>query len=149
MKFKIDRLEGQYQATPARLQEICQHLEALLAEIGKPAIVTRVTDPVDGESGVHRDFRAVDFRYQYCGVYPYPREQAEKIKDELNRAFPRKDRFQVCVLHSFQGGAYHYHVQIPLEWVTHEDLERRRLYVESLALAKAASERAHAPGEKA
>ena len=78
-------------------------------------IITRVTDAVDGESGVHPAKRAFDCRYQTSGGYYYTHEEAEMIRDKVNERFPRKDNRVTCMIHSFNGGMEHFHLQIPFD----------------------------------
>lgn len=131
MKFKQIHLEQQYEMLPSKLKEICEYFAKIsINHHGVMPVVTRILDPVAGESGVHQAYRAVDFRNQfYVGNSPrflYPMEVVEIIVDDINTKYPRKDGKLVCIHHSFKGGPFHWHLQIPIEWVTKE--ERGRIY---------------------
>lgn len=91
-------------------------------------MVTRVSDPVEGESGVHPMFRAVDFRNEYTEngskKWLYPVEVVDYIVLTLNVKYPRDDGKFVAKHHSFKHGPFHYHLQIPVEWVTPQEFKR-------------------------
>lgn len=128
MKFKRPHLKAQYEASPQKLLEVCEAFNQLSLKEGIEPVVTRVTDPVEGESGVHRQHRAVDFRNEFFDGKTkrrlYPIETVEHILDSLNNKFPRKDNRVVAIHHSFKGGAFHFHLQIPASWVTQEEFKR-------------------------
>lgn len=121
MKFKQAHMEEQYKQRPAKLKEVCEYFEELANECGREAVVTRVTDPVEGESGVHPAGRAVDFRNEVRGdavtVFLFTPEQADAIVKKINEKYPRPDKKPVCLHHSFNEGCLHFHVQIPAYWV--------------------------------
>lgn len=129
MKFKSATIMQQYEILPEKLKEICDEFDKLAKDNGITAIVTRVSDPVEGESGVHLDHRAVDFRNQYNNgtslVCLFPMELVEEIVETINTLYVRQDKYKTIIHHSFNGGMYHFHLQIPYGWVT--DLDRRRI----------------------
>jgi len=116
MKFKEPHMEAQFLSRPLRLLEVCKEFEDLSEAFGIEPVVTRVTDPVEGESGVHPAGRAVDFRDEHDGVLMYTDAQTAAIVEYLNKKFERGDGKPVCLHHSFQGGQYHWHLQTPIEW---------------------------------
>ena len=128
MKFKQPQYESQFEALPEKLREICYDFEQLSVKNAVIPVVTRVTDPVHGESGVHPQHRAVDFRNQYSdgkvNRWLYPQETVQEIVETLNKKYPRTDGKLVCIHHSFAGGPFHYHVQIPYAWLTEDEKER-------------------------
>ncbi len=113
MIFKEPQMQAQYEARPAILKQICDDFCALSQDYGIEPVVTRVTDPVPGESGVHPQGRAVDFRDQHEGGFLYTDEQKAAILAELNRKYPRNDGRETVISHSFQGMPFHFHLQIP------------------------------------
>ena len=121
-------MKEQYDACPAKLLEVCEAFNQLSLKEGIEPVVTRVTDPVEGESGVHLQHRAVDFRNEYQdgkeNRWLYPIETVEYIIDTLNRRFPRSDKRSVAIHHAFRGGRYHFHLQIPIVWLTEEEFKR-------------------------
>ena len=128
MKFKKPHIKAQYDASPKKLLEVCEAFNQLSLKEGIEPVVTRVTDPVEGESGVHRAHRAVDFRNEFfdgkAKRWLYPIETVEHIVDALNKKFPRKDGKPVALHPSFKNGAFHFHLQIPAVWVTKEEFNR-------------------------
>lgn len=128
MKFKKPHMKEQYEACPQKLLDVCEAFNQLSLKEGIEPVVTRVTDPVAGESGVHIQHRAVDFRNEYHdgkeNRWLYPIETVEYIVDTLNKRFPRDDKRLVAIHHSFKGGKYHFHLQIPIVWLTKEEFKR-------------------------
>ncbi len=120
MIFKAEHMESQYRERPKRLKEIIEFFDAICESRGKEAVITRVTDPVDGESGVHPAGRAVDCRnetrYKTECAFLFSLAEAKEIEELINRKFPRKDGKKTCIHHSFDGGPYHFHFQIPIGW---------------------------------
>lgn len=116
MRFKEESMREQFESRPALLKEICAEFCALSESFGVEPVVTRVTDPVPGESGVHPAGRAVDFRDEYSGLRGvfrlYTDAQAEEIVRTINAKYPRKDGKLVCIHHCFNGGRLHFHLQI-------------------------------------
>jgi hypothetical protein len=123
MIFKEEHMKSQLERTSEFLQFMAKKADSLSQEIaGRPLVITRVTDQVQGESGVHPAGRAFDARFQSSTGCYYTRDQAERIRDEINRLFPRPDGKQSCIIHSFRKktqdgsvsvGMEHFHFQIP------------------------------------
>ena len=128
MKFKKPHMKEQFEASPKKLLEVCEVFNQLSLKEGIEPVVTRVTDPVEGESGVHLAHRAVDFRNEFFDGkskrWLYPIETVEHIVNAINQKFPRKDGRPVALHHSFKGGSFHFHFQIPASWLTKEELLR-------------------------
>jgi hypothetical protein len=121
MQFKEPEMKSQFDALPAKLQEICTHFEEISRQYNTDPTVTRVFEPVPGDSGVHEARRAVDFRDEYVDGSGekktlYTAEQVNYITVTLNNLFPRNDGHMVCIHHSFHGMPYHFHLQIPQAW---------------------------------
>lgn len=106
----------QYLSRPVILKRICEDFDLLSAAFDIESIVTRVLDPVEGESGVHPAGRAVDFRDECDGSFLYTEKQVAAIVEFLNEKYPRSDWKKVCIHHSFNGGPAHFHLQISYEW---------------------------------
>lgn len=127
MKFKQEKMKAQFEARPAKLQEVCEYFAQLSEGYGVEPVVTRVMDPVAGESGVHMAGRAVDFRnelrFENGSRFLYTEEQAEEIVKAINERYPRYDGKVVCLHHSHRGAPLHFHIQIPLDWATKEGLQ--------------------------
>jgi hypothetical protein len=126
--FKQPQYESQYNALPKKLIEVCEFFNKLSLQHGVNPVVTRVTDPVEGESGVHPAHRAVDFRNQFfdgkSNKMLYPDEVVSIILDSINEKFKRDDGKLVAIHHSFKGAPFHFHLQIPIGWVTHDEINR-------------------------
>jgi len=115
MIFKSPNMEKQLYNTPKELKRIAYDFEWLSKVFGVECVVTRVTDPVEGESGVHPDGRAVDFRDECGGNYLYSKEDREFIVSFLNIKYARKDGKKCVIWHSFNGAPHHFHIQIPVD----------------------------------
>lgn len=116
MKFKKAYMKAQLEGSHTFLQMIAKDFEYLSYTIaGVEPTVTRVTDPVLGESGVHPDGRGVDFRYEHpSGVFHYSKDDAEKICAIINRKYARNDGKKTIILHRFKKGPTHFHAQVSL-----------------------------------
>jgi hypothetical protein len=112
LKFKEPHFESQYNSRPPKLRSACADFVELAEKMGIDAVVTRVTDPVSGESGVHPAGRACDFRDEYApGKFLFTSEQVKIILDFLNEHYPRKDGLKTAIHHCFCGGPFHFHIQ--------------------------------------
>ena len=118
MRFKEPHMQAQYLSRPSKLLEACRYFAELSEEIGIEPVVTRVTDKVPGESGVHPAGRAVDFRDEVGGSRLYTDEQVSSIVNAVNAKFPRDDGKLTCIHHSFNGGPLHFHIQIAFYQLT-------------------------------
>jgi len=113
MKFKKPEMEQELLAASVFLRHMAREFDAASKAIaGQEAIVTRVLEPVKGESGVHSDYRAIDFRSQFDGGFLYTEEQIKKLVDHMNGLYVRNDGKVTCIHHSFNGGPLHFHVQL-------------------------------------
>ena len=123
-------MESQFEILPEKLKEICNAFITISEEHLVDPVITRVSDPVEGESGVHTQHRAVDFRNQYFNgkhnVWLYSQETVDAIVNEINSRYPRNDGKLVCLHHSFKGEPSHFHLQCDYDWLTED--ERKRLY---------------------
>jgi hypothetical protein len=122
MRFKEAHMQAQYFSRPTRLLDVCRYFAELSEEMGIEPVVTRVTDTVPGESGVHPAGRAVDFRDESGGSRLYTDEQAADIVKAINEKFPRDDGKPTCMHHGFQGGPLHFHIQIPFCWLRKSEI---------------------------
>lgn len=112
MKFKEPHMEAQYRDRPEKLREICAYFVELSRQCGVEPVVTRVTDAVKGESGVHPQGRAVDFRDEFAdGKYLYKPTQVEWIVSQINDLYRRKDGKPTCLHHKVSGSRAHFHIQ--------------------------------------
>jgi hypothetical protein len=126
MLYKTPREEQELEQACPALQLVAGYFEALSQRFGIEPVITRILEPIKGESGVHQDYRAVDFRNEMGvgGPRLYTDEQAKVLVDEMNKRFPRKDNKLVCIHHSFvnnkdpnsKPAPFHFHVQICWEW---------------------------------
>lgn len=116
MKFKEPHMAEEYKNLPWRLRKIAEDFDRISQAFEIESVVTRVLDPVEGESGVHPAGRAVDFRDEHGGSFLYTEKQMAAIVEFLNDKYKRSDWKKVCIHHSFNGGPAHAHLQIPYEW---------------------------------
>jgi hypothetical protein len=119
VEFKEPRLKEQFDAAPTLLKIAVEELAHIASRFGKTATVTRVTDAVEGESGVHLDHRAVDIRDEFGGKFTYSEKERLAILHYINARFPRNDGKETIIWHSFGGGPHHFHVQIAATTKTH------------------------------
>lgn len=114
-------MEEQYKEAPLALRAIAEYFAQLSANNGVIAFVTRITDPVKDDSGVHEQGRAMDLRNEYIigqsKRWLYPQETVEEIVNAINTKYPRDDGHYTCIHHAFEGGPYHWHIQIPYSWL--------------------------------
>lgn len=122
MQFKTSDCCTQLQQSPQKLQDLLTSFCELAQGYGIDPVITRVWDPVPGDSGVHEAHRGVDIRDQL--VNPdgtseniFTPEATEFIVSRLNALYPRDDGKLVCIHHSFCEGPFHFHLQIPASWV--------------------------------
>lgn len=96
------------------LKKMAEDFMLMSYEMGIEPVVTRVTDPVAGDSGVHGAGRGIDFRSEFPhGVFNYDEYQVKKIVDSLNEKYPRFDGKKTCIHHSFkEGHPFHFHIQV-------------------------------------
>lgn len=114
MRFKSRQAALEYPILPRVLKAIAQDADNYCSDhFGKELIVTRILEEVSGESGVHQDQRAIDFRGVHKGVPRYSKEQVEELLDHINKKYPRKDGYLVLIYH---GNPAHFHMQIPVKW---------------------------------
>ncbi len=118
--FKTDNAKNQYPKIPALLKSICYDFCVWSRSIGVEPLITRVADPVAGESGVHLVFRAVDFRDETSGGADlYTDIQIEYIVNFLNTKYARNDGKPTAYHHSFKGAPRHVHLQVAASLATY------------------------------
>lgn len=124
--FKDRFAEEEWACIPAALRYICEEFCALSLSVGVIPTCTRVLRKVPGESGVHQDNRAVDFRDEMGvgGTRLYTPVQVDLIVNTINAKFPRDDKKLVVIHHAFVNHSetasarapFHFHIQIPFSW---------------------------------
>lgn len=111
MKFKEKYMRRELFDSHTLLIQIAQDFELLSYQIaGVEPVVTRVADPVVGESGIHTMRMAFDARYTQEGNNPiYEEGDAVKIMDQINAKYERADGRKTVILH---GDPVHFHFQV-------------------------------------
>jgi len=121
MKFKEPHMEDELMQSPEMLQQVALTFDSLSRDHGIVPVVTRVWGHIDGDSGVHAAQRAVDYRDEIRDGnrkrFLYTVDIRDFIVAEINRRYPRTDGKLVAIHHSFQGAPFHFHLQIPIDWV--------------------------------
>ena len=113
MIFKVPVYEKEFDRAPLLLRIMVEDADQYcLAHYGKHLTVTRVLDHVQGESGVHTDYRAVDCRNRYCGLWTFNLDQVQELLKYINEKYWRKDGYSSLVHHTFNSGPEHFHFQI-------------------------------------
>ena len=115
MEFKHESLKAELLYSPSLLYLIVEHFEAICVYLRKPVVITRVWEEVQGSSGVHEAHRAVDIRDEHDGKFLFSTQEKDMIVGHMNRIYPRSDGKKVCIWHSFNGGPFHFHIQIPAD----------------------------------
>ncbi len=112
MQYKHAHYKEELENAPILLQLIASDFEKISKEFGIDPVVTRVIEKIPGDSGVHGQLRAVDFRNFHMKKYLYTVRQALAISAFINGKYQRLDGFKVCKHHN-SGSGDHYHIQIP------------------------------------
>lgn len=120
MLFKKAYMKDQLGACSIVLQRVVIDFQELSLKFGKEPLITRVSDPVESESGVHLDLRAVDIRdvsKDLMGTKKpvYTDEERLALLNYINALWPRSDGKKTCVYHDAGDGLLHFHLQIPAE----------------------------------
>ena len=111
MKFKHPHYANEFNEAPIILQIIANDFRARSLEFGIEPVITRITEKVDGDSGVH-DTRALDFRDFHMNKHLYTRTQRIALVSFINGKYQRTDQYEVCSHHD-AGSGDHFHLQVP------------------------------------
>lgn len=113
-------MKAQFDKIPELLKKICWEFCLWSRSIGVEPIITRVSDPVRGESGVHSMLRAVDFRDETSdGINLYDDNKIMDIVNSMNSKYARHDGKPTLYHHSFNGQPKHIHIQISADLETY------------------------------
>ena len=113
MQFKELSLKIQYKNSSAMLKMIAMDFEKISMHWGIEPVITRITDPVENESGVHVQKRAIDIRNEYMKQRIYNIEQVNALVNFINATYPRLDKYKTILHHRVDGSVWHFHIQIP------------------------------------
>ena len=113
MIFKTEKIMKEYRDAPIVLQIIGEDFNQMSRSFGIEPVLVRVLEHIYGSSGVHEDYRGLDFRNEHKGIFLYTNNQATVIVDYINGTYPRDDGRVTCFYHSFRGNPKHFHLQIP------------------------------------
>lgn len=124
MQFKSPEMKEELNNACIALKNVAYTFANLSMDVGVEPVVTRVLEKVEGESGVHQDYRAIDFRNEHDGKFLYTADQIKHLVEAMNKLFPRDDGKLVCIHHAFVdhnhpengAGQFHFHLQIPYKW---------------------------------
>jgi len=112
MKFKKPEQEKELSERSEFLQELAREFGEKSLELGIEPVVTRVTEAVSGESGVHPQGRAVDFRDEYAGKFLYSPIARAALLAHFEKKYARTDGKPTLYWHSFNGMPHHFHLQV-------------------------------------
>lgn len=115
MKFKEKKLLKEFAKCDPFLQKLCLEFDTKSEELGVEAICTRILDTVKGATGVHQAGRAADFRDQHAGEMLYGPAARAALLRHFNDNYKRMDGRPTLLWHSFQGGPWHFHLQVPAD----------------------------------
>lgn len=114
MKFKTEQVEKEWLMIPFPLRIIAEDFATKSKnEYNIECTVTRILEKVNGSSGVHEDYRGLDFRDQHGGSFLFSEAQRNEMLEYINEKYKRFDGKPSMIWHSFNGGAFHFHLQIP------------------------------------
>jgi len=121
MKFKEAKFEEQLKKTPIFLQNLVRELDLFTRMyFGIEITVTRVSDPLPGESGVHPEGRAVDLRDEHDHKFTFNQEQRDCIVNLINARYPRNDGKKTCIHHrASETSVMHFHIQLAADMKTY------------------------------
>lgn len=116
MKFKTPTMKRQFGDIPKLLKIIIKDADDFSQEhFDKELIITRVSDRVFGESGVHPLNRAVDIRDKYRGEFSFSEDERLAIVHFINAKYSRRDKYKTVLWHPFNDGPEHFHFQVPAD----------------------------------
>lgn len=121
MQFKDKVCATQFEVAPPVLKAIALDMDDYCKEnFGIELLITRVLDPVPGDSGVHEAGRAIDFRDEHPeGTFLFNEDQQIELDKYVNGKYERSDGKATLIFHSFCNGPLHLHLQIPQKWSEH------------------------------
>lgn len=100
MYFKEKHMREQLFECHTLLIQIAYDFEWLSLRIaGIEPVITRVSDPVPHESGIHLARMAFDARSEYKGEMKYKPEKLDLIMDKINHKYSRRDGRQTVIHH--------------------------------------------------
>ena len=121
MTFKDPHLADQFIKSSMVLQQIvADFFNYSKREFNIEPVITRLWDPVEGESGVHPDKRGCDIRDEHGGEFVFTTAQSSDLQYFINEKWKRNDGFRTCIHHGFRGGPKHFHLQISVNTKTYE-----------------------------
>jgi len=118
-EVKYDHIHEEFKDAPYLLRHITHDFIRLANQWGIMPVITRVLDPVKGESGVHNLHRGLDIRDHFGRQQTYSEAQRNSICDYLNAKYYRNDGFSTIISHEFKGGPRHFHIQIAHETIAY------------------------------
>ena len=83
--FKHSRLFNEYTTAPLMLKMFIRDFFHISKILGVDAVCVRIYGKHPGDSGVHLDERAADFRDEFRGSHLYTPEQVEIIKSLIKK----------------------------------------------------------------
>lgn len=110
ISFKEPHFRQQLQNAAPRIRSVVNDIAGELHILGDKAIISRVTDKVKGETGVHQTGRAVDISTRQLDL-----KTIKAIVTTMNLRYPRYDGFETVMYHKAKGGVYHLHIQVPTD----------------------------------
>lgn len=117
MIFKVPRYKTEFDSAPLLLRLMVTDADSLTRHrFKKELVVTHVLDLgkdcLEGSTGVHRDYRALDARSEHKGIFMFDKSELEILINYINLKYKRNDGYPSLYHHSFKGDPYHLHFQI-------------------------------------
>lgn len=116
--FKKIYMLDQLKECPKFLQDLVYEFAILSSDtyLVNP-IITRVSDPFEGESGVHPAKRAVDF----ADRGRYSKDAIDGLLKHFNEKYKRKDGKPTLLYHVVEGSVLHFHLQVAASMEMYEN----------------------------
>lgn len=123
MRFKKPEYAQEFSVLPKVLKIIALDMDRFSQEtFGIEMVVTRVFEHVPGETGIHQQGLAIDFRDEYEQVLSYNLDQRRALLEYVNERYKRSDGFKTLISHKFKNGPRHFHLQISADWRDHDQV---------------------------
>ncbi len=116
--FKDPASYQEYLKAPELLKWLIGDFENQSIAQGVFPFCTRILGKIEGDTGIHALYLAVDWRLEHEGRSIYTTNQKDAILGGINGKWPRNDGKLTIIVHSFQGGPKHFHMQLPPETKT-------------------------------
>lgn len=111
--YKKSKYARELALSPTMLRKITLDFARKVQEKWKyPVIITRIKGKIEGDSGVHAAYRAVDIRDEHNGTRIFNDDQVTHMLNYINKKYSRTDGKKTLMHHNLNNGPEHFHLQI-------------------------------------